>query len=262
MSINTAVIAKKAHMGDKRIVSETVPHTVTAIEEWAYANCSSLSCICIPVGCDVADNAFAGCGKLEKVCLYREDTSEALSGVMNISPVLLAMAIHAWPKDTGLLIDIAGDNERFINYMDTRLPVFLNTPDEDGFTPFLAGGEEDYEDADAALKIYAAERLKLKAAMIYERISLSDAADIPQDRYARYTDYLKRNNPHPVFEILNHNYINRDVYCELYFSLGLDHEADPEELILLSSDDTELRARVLSSAHSAGSLTDPSRLVL
>nr|MCR5511868.1 hypothetical protein [Lachnospiraceae bacterium] len=134
-------IPAKAHMSDKSIIHEYVSPDILSIGPWAYSGCSNMTDIRLTAGCDVANTAFKGCDELEYIYLYRKDDPDYVNHI-NISPYLLALMIKAWPKETSGLIRIASDNETFLREFDDRMTHYMLEPDETGFVPFLAGGEE------------------------------------------------------------------------------------------------------------------------
>ncbi len=230
-------------MGDKKIINESLGPDTAVIENWAYARCKNLREISIPRGCVVADNAFEGCDSLSSVYLYGPDDTPGDEASFRLH-TLLAMCIQAWSVETGLLIDEAADEERFLKYFDRRMLLFTHEKDDEGFVPFLAGGEEDYEDEEKLRQIYARRRCCLKISMIYERALIN--RDIP----AEFTDFLTKNNPDPAFTILKSDLEHRTACRDLYFEYGLNLKVSTDELLRLSEGDPVLRAYVLNHSES------------
>ena len=241
-------IPAKAHMSDKSIIHEYVSPEIKKIGSWAYSGCSNMTDIHISADCDVENTAFKGCDKLTYIYLYPVGDMNYVNRI-NVSPYLLALSIKAWPKDTSTLICIASGNETFIREFDSRLIHYLSEPNDTGFVPFLAGGEEDYDDNEAAKLIFSESILRLKILMIYERILISrshpENLSVSDEIYALYLRFLKENNPDPVFSVLTKAGEHRSEFADLYFDLELNKEVSNEELLKLASSDTSLRARVL-----------------
>ena len=252
-------IPAKAHMSDKSIIHEYLSREIKKIGPWAYSGCVNLHDIHMTADCDVSNTAFKGCENLTAICLYSGDDKSYVNHI-NISPYLLALSVRAWQKDTSSLILTASDNIAFIQEFDSRMLNYLKEPDNTGFVPFLAGGEEDYDDNEAAMLKYSESILKLKILMIYERILISRTASedysVPDDIYANYLIFLKKNNPDPVFTVLTEAKEHRTEFADLYFELGLNKEASNEELLKLASSDTSLRALILVNNPDSGQKLD------
>ena len=248
-------IPAKAHMSDKSIIHEYVSPDISAIGPWAYSGCSNMTDIRLPAGCDVANTAFKGCDELAYIYLYRKDDPDYVNHI-NISPYLLALMIKAWPKETSGLIRIASETQTFLREFDDRMTHYMLEPDETGFVPFLAGGEEDYDDNDEALRRFAGSVLRRKILMIYERLFISrsdsEATSVPDDIYSEYLGFLRSNNPVPAFSVLTESKVRRSEFAGLYFDLELNKEVSNEELLKLASSDTSLRARILVNTSGPG----------
>ncbi len=234
-------------MGDKRIIRETVPPDTKRIWEWAYANCKNMTEIFLPAGCEVCDNVFYGCDSLNRVCIYDKTASDTEPVPRNISPELLALSIHARSDEVHDLIKCSCVDKEFIRAFDEHISRYVREPDDNGFEPFLAGGEEDYEDASKEEERFVLNRQKTKVTMIYERMLLADSFPIPEDIYAACVSYLKDHNPVPAFLILTDAPLHRNDYRKIYFDLLLDKDVLSETLLELAQNDTMLRAKILAS---------------
>ena len=248
-------IPAKAHMSDKSIIHEYVSPEIKKIGPWAYSGCSNMTDIHIGADCEVENTAFKGCDELSYINLYSVDDSSYVNHI-NVSPYLLALSIKAWPKETSSLVRSASDNAAFMCQFDGRMINYLKEPNETGFVPFLAGGEEDYDDNDAALLRFSESVLRLKLLMIYERILISrsdpENLSVQETVYASYLRFIRENNPDPAFTVLTEAKEHRLEFADLYFELGLNKEASNEELLKLASSDTSLRALILVNTKDRG----------
>ena len=267
------IISARAHLGDKNLISAIIPTDVVNIEDWAYANCKNLHEIWIPVGCKVSNKAFIRCNSLSSVHLYQNEYETPA----NSYPHLLGLAIRTWCSDTDILISQASEDDGFLKYFDDRLIRYLNEPDDKGFKPFLAGGEEDYADEDDEYERYVNLTRRNKILLIYERLSyiLLDhriynveyiynagitKETAPTDRSypdhadQAFVDYLHRLNPHISFGILTDSNANAESYRRIYFDLSLDKDVDPEILLGMAGQDTALRAMIIE--HRSSMLND------
>ena len=128
-------IKKKAHLGDRKLINETIPEGITTIEDWAYAHCKLLSKIYIPTSVkSLSPRTFDGCDNLSEVFIYKEED------VLNDNPHLLALSIKIWANDINELVSAAAEPTCFYAEYDARLLKYLEESDDVGFDPFLAGG--------------------------------------------------------------------------------------------------------------------------
>ena len=240
------VIRKKEYMGDRTLTKVLLAADAESIEDWAFANCSYLRELWLPATiAHVSEKAFQNCEKLDRICLYCCRDGEITTAPNSTNPVLLALARKCYPKDTDALIAYAKDETAFLKFLDTRIESFLASDDCNGFVPFLAGGEEDYLTEDAAAA-FRHRRQILKCALIYERLLAEDRAHILAPEQKRIcTEWLHTHNPAAAFGIMLTDTPHKDIYPDLYFSLGLHKDLPIEVLTDLADAQPELKAKLL-----------------
>ena len=274
------VIRKKTYMGDRKLVKAIMDPDCEIIEDWAFANCSCLKEVWLPLTIhEVSEKAFLNCDALEQVFLYDpedfrcaamienadpEDSAYTVTEeVVNLKdstsattaedrlmqggtdPVLLATTIKCYPKETNTFILCAKDETVFLYDADARLESFLMEDDSLGFVPFLAGGEEDYLVEDAAA-VFRRKRQFLKVQLLYERMLAEKRghAIVPELK-AACLEWLRSHNPSASFAFLLTDTIHRDAYLDLYFTLELNKDVNIDELTALAEDLPEFRAKLL-----------------
>ena len=244
-------IKKKAHLNDKTLYTETIPMGVLSIEDWAYSGCCNLDEIYMPSTVkNISHKAFKGCDKLDNIFIYENDPEL----VLNNAPHLLALAVKKWPEKTGELVEKSLDPEVFLRLYDELLVAFLDEPDEVGFDPFPAGGEEDYEGEENDLPLYMMRKQEQKAHMIYERLrcdmalndeiinglSASDNTDSDV-----YITYLKQHRTDAAFTFLLRHSLYENAYRKIYLELKLPEKEELPTLIELSEEDVELKSMLI-----------------
>ncbi|MCR5250414.1 MAG: leucine-rich repeat domain-containing protein [Lachnospiraceae bacterium] len=253
-----SVIKRKQHFADRKLNSVTVPEDTVSIGEWAYAFCGGLREIRIPVGCEVADKAFQGSEELARIFLY-EKSGEGVHDV-NGAPELLALAVLAWPEHTRSAIAEAAEDEGFLSRFDSKMKTYLSEDDADAYSPFLAGGEEDYADeGEEKERFIFSVRLK-KAKMIFERLLCAGGPD--EETKAAYLKWLGLHNPEIPFALIRSAGERRPDYERLYFQCRLQEAADAETLLRCADDDVELRSAILrhTGENSGGDILNGLRL--
>ena len=243
------IIPAKEYMNNPGLTDHIIPPDVTCVGEWAFARCKNLHTIHIPAGCAVSNRAFEKCPSLSEVYIYDGSPDNPLRGY----PHLLALALRTWDHEAAVLIDNAADAEALTDHLDSRLFRYINTPDEDGFDPFLAGGEEDYDNTGALNDHIRNVRLS-KANLIYERLTIK--APLSDKLKDAVMEQLISNNPDISFGVLTPQTDHNKPYRDLYFDLGLDKLTDPESLLSIAGNDTKLRAMVLEHNHGGKTAID------
>ena len=235
-------IKKKAHLGDRKIVNETIPEGVTTIEDWAYAHCKLLNKIYIPdTVVSISPKTFDGCDNLQEVFIYKGED------VLNDNPHLLALSIKTWANDINEFVLAASKPDRFYSIFDLKLTKYLEENDDVGFDPFLAGGEEDYEDDDNDIDLFIAKRQVEKCILIYERILSEDAGHtINKDTKDSYIEYLKLRRTTHAFDALLKDDIYVSPYRKVYFALDLISAKEASKLLEVARDDKELSSILIN----------------
>ena len=233
-------------MGDRKLVKAIMDPECETIEDWAFANCSCLKEVYMPVTIQtVSEKAFLNCDVLEQIILY-DPADPSLSKVKNaVDPVLLAATLKCFPHDTGALVPYAKDESVFLQHTDSCLAKYLAEDDSFGFVPFLAGGEEDYLVDDAA-DAFRKKRQFLKTQLIYERILAEGRGKvITQELKEVCLKWLKEHNPSASFAFLLTETIRKDTYLDLYFTLELHKDVNIDVLTAMAKGQPELKAKLL-----------------
>ena len=162
-------IRKKQYCGDKSLRSFVIPEGTTEIGDWAFSRCSELREIAVPVSVTrVGKDAFAGCEKLKKAKLY--GGKRLLDGRLEMT---LAVALRFFPEAAEVIRAFQEGEDIYWAAWDLACHRFLERPDEDGYRPFFAGGEEDYEEEEAGRNKYCQERRRVKAEIMLARLLAS-----------------------------------------------------------------------------------------
>ncbi|MBP3206501.1 MAG: leucine-rich repeat protein [Lachnospiraceae bacterium] len=287
------MISKKQFFGQKGLASYVVPKGVTEIGDWAFARCRDLRWVAIPGGLKrIGKGAFAECDSLLEAFFYegewngqgtetsgskesKQGAGSAGSGERKqgagspgqkerMTAGLMAGAFRFF-SDVQRLVsgerDPATDEARLAVW-DELCVQFLKQPDETGFVPFLAGGEEDYADDGERLAGYCEEVRTVKAKLVYQRL-LADrlcaetGLGLEADRKEFYQAYL-RGNDRAVTILMGLTAHFREA-VELYEAAGLFEQENIGSLIArIPQDKVELRALLVQRQE--GNIWDEMRL--
>ena len=238
------VIEKKQYMGDRTLKSFIVPKDVVEIGDWAFSGCKELRWVAIPESVEhIGRNVFAFCEKLEAVYCYQdtvEKKEESLAELMAIAFRFFretSRMIEMWRKGRGA----------WICAWDQVCKRFLEGPDEEGFHPFLAGGEEDYQDEEEDRREYCRKKRLQKAEVILKRLLVErewEACQMSEKEKAFWLDKLRENDM--ALELLKDNVNKPMQVVDIYENAGLlTHENCRILLETIPEESVELRAMLL-----------------
>ncbi len=260
-----AILPAKLHLGDKKLSHDIIPCSVSTIGDWAYAHCSCLKWVAMPVSAvHIGRDVFLGCNALKHVYCYDggafsyddlpDDKNAAVHRIARLNAIAL---LYFDDPATALIKENACAPQNLISW-DDRCLSFLAVSDDKGFDPFLAGGEEDYSDNEAQHADYIRARRFIKAEIIYTRL-LSEAVcalPIEDDKRSLLLDAFRSNSE--VLSLLNHTVSCHKQTADIYAKAGLlTTEALPHILEQISYDRIEMRSALISrcSSQLLGSLS-------
>ncbi|MBQ8914141.1 MAG: leucine-rich repeat protein [Lachnospiraceae bacterium] len=248
-------IPKKSVLGNQKVDIIMVPYGVKVVGDWAFAHCMSLKEIWLPDTIrEFGKDVFLDDNRLEKIVVYSKEEKISDSSKIEDEKVLddyyvydevaelLAIAVKCFEKsDIYNFTNLASD-EWFERY-DAYLTNYIAKPDEEGFNPFLAGGEEDYEDPENDIEYYAKKQREKKCGAIFERLKVYDRLSSKEENDARseknilaYTTYLKKNKEEAIQFILDKRQGSYD-YFKIYAEHELIEEKDIPKLLESFSDE-------------------------
>ena len=179
------VIGKKLHFAERELRSDIIPPGTTELGDWAYAQCSALEWIALPVSVHMlGKDVFRGCSALKYAYYYDHDdfSLENVSEESHGIAALNALALRYFREPLSVLLPSELPSEGELLSWDLCCFEYLGQPDDLGFAPFMAGGEEDYEENEEQLESFRNRRQRLKALIIYTRLLAEQAGSLPFDK--------------------------------------------------------------------------------
>lgn len=182
-------IEKKKYMGDKSLTGVVIASDVTAIAGWAFAYCEKLKTIWLPIGCNSIENTFIlDVNNLRNVVVYDALLEGYNAGIEEKR--LLAIALKKWYSGSSYDFRLVGEKSWYQEF-DDNLSKYILEADSTGFNPFLAGGEEDYEDPLNDVEYYKETIRCDKCNVILERLMVPE--HLQDNKNALYKQYLQDN---------------------------------------------------------------------
>jgi hypothetical protein len=244
-------IPKKQFMGDNSLRQYVVPQGVTEIGDWAFAGCKNLVWVAIPESMErIGREAFASCAKLEAVYCYRETVEQKEEQVAE----LMALALRFFPETTEMIFPQKAGRHQWLCDWDKACRRFLDRPDEEGFRPFLAGGEEDYEDEEEKREEYCRAKRLIKANVILKRLLLEEEVEgccLPEEENLYFKRKLQENDM--ALEVFRECVNKPALVVKIYEEAGiLTQETYRKVLETLPKERVELRAILLQRTVGVG----------
>lgn len=195
------IILKKEYMNRQDLTEVILPAHIIGIGDWAFANCERLAKIYLPTSVQtMGQNIFLGCPALRDIVVY--DTSDA--DITVPQETRAAAPTEAFAETLSRLTAIAFTcfnlpalrclrdigSYSWLSMWDDTLLQYLHQPDDEGFDPFLAGGEEDYEDKNSNPDYFCHIRRIQKVTCILERLLIEKDYPLSPRLRTQLSDYL------------------------------------------------------------------------
>ena len=244
-------IPAKQNLGNRKLISDVIPQGVTGIGDWAYAYCVNLEEIAIPSSVrSLGRDVFTGCTALKRVYLYESGVygeASKTGDTAGLCAGLNAIAVRFFSSPMEVLIPDVNVTACIMKKWDEQCLEFLELPDDTGFSPFLAGGEEDYSEGEDQLTKYRQERQRSRAYVLFARLLAAEISELPFERDSRgKMTELFRCCPGaiPLLNEIDGHYTEA---AGLYYETGLvTAETLPAVFEFLDPEKVELRSALIN----------------
>lgn len=233
-------IGKKAFLSMRGITGIKLPQTVTHVDDWAFAHCTDLEEVTLPMGkLELGKALFMECDKLKSITLLPKDGKPAEGyGTLLAATTSILDAAYLFQTETI-------DDPEWLSMWDARMLSILHTDDMEGYTNLLLCGEEDYGSDETDLEHFLSEKRKRKVRLAFLRL-LYDKGLTPQNR-EELTDYLlahtKGCESEETYLVVRNEYGEDQKYFELFSGLGCLTEDNLDAILLdLSEEHPQMKA--------------------
>lgn len=243
-------IGKKAFFGCQ-IRTIVLPSGITDIEDWAFAGCRRLEEIWLPDGIEhLGKEIFLKDSNLKRIIIYRREEKNLTDSLLEYDEAAAVLLAHAVTKmkSYALFFPLELGSRSWYETWDEICEQFLSEPDDTGFSPILAGGEEDYITNENDVSYYCHMRRMEKAELAYERLRYP--AFLAEEKKEMYRKYLRCHNygdqSGETWEFLKQSGQKQSEYMEVFADSGCVTLENKDALIRdLKENDTELKAFLL-----------------
>ena len=245
-------IGKKEYLGRNDLREFVVPPEVEEIGDWAFAQCACLKRIAIPATIAVIGRSiFEGCDALTRIFIYASDDHVFMfSSCTARDDVLAELTAYAWtlfPSAVLMQPDRVG-TDVWLDAWNAACMTFLQGEDDIGFSPFLAGGEEDYAEQLSSRSHYESVMRRKKADVVLTRLRAEAFFSLRPEDKEQYASYLKSNRE--AYAVLKDCTDHMRETVAIFEELGLLSGTKTEELIReLPEEAVELRALLMERAN-------------
>ena len=268
LPVTEKTIPKKEYMNRRDLTEVILPSHIEEIGAWAFAYCDRLSKIYIPDSVQTfGQDIFQGCSALKDIVVYEANNTDITSGKTGTTFFLLENTREKLSRLTAIafthfnqpalrcLRDVG--STKWLSMWEHTLLGFIKQPDDEGFDPFLAGGEEDYEDKNSNPDYFCHTRRMQKIQCILERLLLEQDYPLSQEIRTRLSDYLLSysfwslhdSTPAETIDVLLGETQRLSAMFKLYEALHLfEHIHIPDLISTLSPEQVELKALLLKQS--------------
>ena len=269
--ITDSIIEKKKYMNRTDLTQAVLTPEVKEIGSWSFAYCDRLQTIALPDTLEtIGQDIFKDCHALTYVHVYHPKTDSFCSvahGDSDHFPTeaigyhtdweqlcrptpkarLTAIAFTVFPQPELLVLTEIGSPD-WMKLWDHVLTTWIHKPDDAGFQPFLAGGEEDYASILSDTASYCQNIRRQKADCIVQRLLTAPIWPIDDTICKTLHDYL-RHTAETIDVLLSQEEQLYD-YFKLYQTLGLIPISRIPALIAgLPEEKVELKALLMELLH-------------
>lgn len=232
--ISDGEVPKKALLGNQKVDIIFVPYGVNRIGDWAFAHCVRLKEIWLPDTVkDFGKEVFLDDMALEKIVVYSGQEKEQMYYANEDISELLAIAVKCFEK-SGIYHFSNISDDSWLDRFDANLTDYIDEADEAGFNPFLAGGEEDYEDPENDIDYYKKKQREKKCGAILVRLK---SENVPAAYYMDvYKSYIAFHKEDTIMYILGKKHESFN-YLKIYAEHDFIKEADIPYLLEAFSDE-------------------------
>lgn len=208
LDINSEIIEKKAYLGHDELINIELPENIRQIHDWAFSQCGRLKTIKLNNKIEyMGRNIFSDCKVLQNIYVQgildeNDDNSFLISE-------MLCGALKYFKNEAIYWIRNAVTPEWILRW-DDECAKYISMQDDIGFIPFLAGGEEDYDDNENEKLKYLHDVIIRKIRMILHRLILAPDYPIDNHVYNLYVDYLRNVSSDFLIDMIKNDYQHMD----------------------------------------------------
>ncbi len=255
------IINKKEYLGRNDLTEVIIPSSVEIIENWAFAQCKNLVRVAFSDNVSyMGKDIFLDCTSLKQIYVYKvaENPEDKIFEEINEKEEFLSemTAVAFTVFEAYELKNITEVGEKtWLNKWDEACARYIAMDDGCGFSPFLAGGEEDYIDKENNYEYYCHIKRLKKVKLILMRLLSEKHYHLEKMIKENFVRYLKEHieSSHDLgvtfgeaCEVLVETRYDIDKYYKIYEENNIISSENIEEIIKYTPDDNiELKALLL-----------------
>lgn len=242
----TENIHKKEYMGRTDITELVLAPGVNEIGAWAFAYCTNLQAVAMPGSLrEIGQDIFKDCPRLQYITIYSGDapTDAAPETLHTHLSRLTAIAFTVFTQPALRLPNEVGTAD-WLTRWDEALLSYIRQADAADFSPFLAGGEEDYADALSSEELHCRQVRLQKIRCILARFLARDTVPMTAPFAGQLREYLQ-GTPETL-EALLYEEEYTYAYFQLYKELNLiPADKLPDIIAIVPEARVELKALLI-----------------
>lgn len=258
------VVGKKTFLGAKELQQLTLPGSITAVQDWAFACCSALRILILPrKKLAVGQGILKDCFRLQQILTVdREDLAsvspENIAGPEAEISRLLAAVMGS--LDAFYLFEpLAAGSKSWLEQWDARMLSLIEQADEEGFSKMLLCGEEDYGSKENNLDYYIGQRrrFKVRLAMLRLMNGIGLAPDTKEELLSYLRAHTKGGSSEETWKVVLEEHGDERAYYQFLLDNGCIHDGNFSAVLEdMGERHTEMKAFLMNARSAQPKMED------
>ncbi len=242
--ITVTAIGRKCCLGAGRLLTATLPQSVTLADDWAFAGCRRLREVRMP-RTKLGAGVFQDCDLLRVIRLGDNATED--TGAL--------LAALSQRKDAAYLTDLReAGSEEWYRRIDMWLEKLLEASDQEGYSGQVPCGEEDYGSSDVGAYESGRRREKCELALLrlIHPYHLAHALEQRLKKYA-LTHTAGSEDGDECWQVILHRHPEERKWYEKFAGIGAFHPGNRDLILSATPEEyVEMRSFFINSGQGDG----------
>lgn len=227
------VVGKKTFLGAKELQQLTLPGSITAVQDWAFACCSALRILILPrKKLAVGQGILKDCFRLQQILTVDRENLASVSPEDIAGPeaeISRLLAAVMGSLDAFYLFEpLAAGSKSWLEQWDARMLSLMAQADEEGFSKMLLCGEEDYGSKENNLDYYIGQRrrFKVRLAMLRLMNGIGLAPDTKEELLSYLRAHTKGGSSEETWKVVLEEHGDERAYYQFLLDNGCIHDGN------------------------------------
>ena len=258
------VVGKKTFLGAKELQQLTLPGSITAVQDWAFACCSALRILILPrKKLAVGQGILKDCFRLQQILTVDRENLASVSPEDIAGPeaeISRLLAAVMGSLDAFYLFEpLAAGSKSWLEQWDARMLSLMAQADEEGFSKMLLCGEEDYGSKENNLDYYIGQRrrFKVRLAMLRLMNGIGLAPDTKEELLSYLRVHTKGGSSEETWKVVLEEHGDERAYYQFLLDNGCIHDGNFSAVLEdMGERHTEMKAFLMNARSTQPKMED------